>query len=184
MDPDGEYGRGTGWTDGQWRRFNNIQQSAADKMEKTAEKLEDKANKLDEKGKAGGDALRGKAQSLRGGVTALRSDGTEATGGYVANAVSDLTKPHVGASVPRNDRTTVNVNLANPIWASNNMQSQWAVGHESLHSTAGGVFGHQLGPNSEKAYKFGTRKQRKAYNALKGTPQADKNPDHLMDEVY
>ncbi len=183
-DPTGEYGRGSGWEDKQWERFDKTQQRAADKMERRADKLEQKADKLDAKGKSGGDALRGKAESLRGGVTALRSDGSAATGGYTANAVNDQNNVDAAAWVPTNDRKTVFVNLANSVWKSSGTSAQWAIGHESLHSTAGGVFGHQNGPNGHPAYKYGTPEQRKAYKALKGTPQAARNPDHLMDEVY
>jgi len=182
IDPTGEYGRGTGFDDRQWQKFDKSQNKAADKMDKRADKLDKKADKMDAKGKSGGDALRGKADSLRGGVTALRSDGSAETGGYTANAVNDASKADSAAWVARSDPQTVTVNLANSTWQSAGTGAQRAIGHESLHSA--GIQGHARGPNGEIAYKFGKPKEREAFEALKGTPEAARNPDHLMDEVY
>jgi hypothetical protein len=61
--------------------------------------MDRKADKLDANGKAGGDALGGKADTLRSGVTALRSDGSAATGGYMANAVDQAAYESMGGSV-------------------------------------------------------------------------------------
>jgi hypothetical protein len=150
-------------------------------MERRADKLDKKADKLDAKGKPGGDALRSKADSLRGGVTALRSDGSPETGGYVANAVTREDKADVGAWTSPDGRT-VTVNLANSSWSSSS-GAQWAIGHESLHS-AGLKDQRWGGPTGPKAFKRGDEDQRDAYSKMKGTPQADINPDHIMDEIY
>lgn len=61
------------------------------------------------------------------------------------------------------------------------MQAQHAIGHESLH-TAG--LSDQRGPNGARAYKYGPEPSREAFRALRGTPLALINPDHLMDLVY
>jgi RHS repeat-associated protein len=185
VDPTGEYGRGSGWDDKQWEKFDKAQQRAADKFEARAGKLEAKADKLDAKGKAGGDALRSKAESLRGGVTALRSDGSAETGGYTANAVDQAGYEAAGgsksgAASTSPDGKTVTVNLGNSSW-SNAAQSQWNIGHESLHSAG---LKDQRGPNGEKAYKQGSDAQRKAFDDLKGTPLGDVNPDNILDEFF
>jgi hypothetical protein len=188
FDPTGEYGRGSGWGEKQWQRFDKAQQKAADKMEKRADKMDAKADKLDAKGKSGGDALRAKADSLRGGITALRSDGSAETGGYVANAVNQAGYEAIagtsakGAAITSSDGKTVTVNLGNSSWSSGS-QAQWNIGHESLHS-AGLKDQRWGGPTGPKAYKYGEKRNRDAYDAMKGTPQADINPDHIMDEVY
>lgn len=184
-DPTGRYGRGSGFTDDEWKMFDRIQIKAATDMEKRATKLEEKADKLDAKGKKGGDSLRKTAGHLRDGASALRSDGSD---GKIANAVDSLTYQSSGgtesgaAFVAKNDRNTMVINKDNSAaWASGSRMSQWAVGHESLH-TAG--LNDQLGSNGRVAYKFGNSFQMEAFRELSGTPKALINPDHIMDLVY
>jgi hypothetical protein len=71
-------------------------------------------------------------------------------------------------------------NLGNSSWGSSS-QAQWKIGHESLHSAG---LKDQLGPNGYRAYKYGGGEYEKAYDALKETPKADINPDHILDEVF
>jgi hypothetical protein len=40
------------------------------------------------------------------------------------------------------------------------------------------------GPNGPIAYKFGSDVQKKAFQDMRDTSQAEINPDHLMDLVY
>jgi hypothetical protein len=184
-DPTGTYGRGSGFDDDEWKRFNEIQKKAATAMENRAGKFEAKADKLDAKGKDGGDALRTKAGYLNAGASALRSNGSD---GKIANAVSGSVyasmpghSPNGAASVANNGPImTVNIDNKNA-WGRNAGEvSQRAVGHESLHTA--GLNDQKL--NNVKAYWDGAKPNTDAFEKMKGTPQADINPDHLMDEVY
>jgi hypothetical protein len=148
-DPSGNYGRGDGFSDDDWKKLDKVQQKAAGDMEKRAGSLEAKADKLDAKGKSGGDSLRSVAGNLRSGAAALRSDGSD---GKMANAVDSKTYSSMGGSVngaafTKGDVMTVNTGNA-AAWTSGNTMSQWVVGHESLH-TAG--LSDQTGSNGTKA---------------------------------
>lgn len=94
-DPTGRYGRGSGFTDEEWKKFDKVQQRAASDMEKRAGKLEAKADKLDAKGKSGGAELRATADHLRDGASALRSDGSD---GKMANQVDSATCQKMGGT--------------------------------------------------------------------------------------
>jgi hypothetical protein len=183
-DPTGKYGRGDGWTDKQWKKFDKIQQKAASRMEKTASKMEAKAAKLDAKGKSGGDSLRAKAGNLNAGAAALRSNGSD---GKIASAVSSDTYQSMGGSATgaafvKGNGPVMTVNIDNKdAWGSGGRMAGHSVGHESLH-TAG--LKDQRGSKGAFAYKYGNEQQREAFRELKGTPTGDVNPDHLMDEVY
>ncbi len=184
VDFDGKYGRGAGFSDKEWKRFNKMQQNAAASMEKRAGKLEAKAAKLDAKGKEGGDAMRQQATSLRGGAAALRSDGSD---GKMANVLSqsDFTaKGFSNAAVAAAEigGKTMWLNRGrSEVWSGSSMMAKWVAGHESLH-TAG--LHDQRGFNGQTAYRWGADPQKEAYEKMKGTPQALINPDHLMDEVF
>jgi RHS repeat-associated protein len=183
-DPTGKYGRGSGFTDDQWKKFNKMQQRAASDMDKRAAKLDTKAAKLDQKGKSGGDALRQRASALRGGASALRSDGSD---GRMANVVDGATfsgmnfdKDAVAAATVGGTQMYLNADRSE-VWSGDAMMARWVVGHESLHT-----FGlrDQLGFNGQMAYRWGRPEQQKAYDHMRNTPQANINPDHIMDEVY
>jgi hypothetical protein len=78
--------------------------------------------------------------------------------------------------------TTMWVNRGrSEVWSGSSMMAKWVVGHESLH-TAG--LRDQTGFNRHTAYRWAGEDEKKAYDRMKGTPQALINPDHLMDEVF
>ena len=185
-DPSGRYGRGTGWEgrDKEWQAFGKAQDRSAGDMERRAGKLEDKASKLDSKGKPGGDIRRQEAASLRAGASALRSDGSD---GRMANAVNRATYVKMGgsptgAAMVAGNGPIMTVNLGNAAAWAGSSALQWVVGHESLHT---GGLNDQVGPNGRLAYKHsGDPAERKAFDALSGTPTAAINPDHVMEGVY
>ena len=187
VDATGTYGKGSGWDDKSWERFDDAQKDAANAMEKRAGKLEAKADKLDARGRPGGDLLRARAEKLNQGAAVLRSDGSTSTGGFIANAVDQKTyekmgRSHDGAARvdPRN-RTVVTVNRDHSSW-SDSRQARWNLGHESLHSGPG-LHDQRLG--NQPAYKHSDNPlHREAYRRMRGTSQAEISPDHLMDEVY
>jgi RHS repeat-associated protein len=182
VDPDGTYGRGTGFTDKEWEKFDKAQDKAAAAMEKRAAKLEQKAAKLDAKGKEGGEKLKARSANLREGAQALKSDGSD---GKMANAVDAATYQSMGGSADgvafvKGNGPIMTFNKGNSAGAG---KLRWVVGHESLH-TAGLNDQRFGGPNGPIGYKFGSDVQKKAFQDMRGTSQAEINPDHLMDLVY
>lgn len=181
-DPTGKYGRGTGFTDKQWKKFDKAQQKAAKKFTKKAGKLEKKAAKLDKKGKSGGDELRQTASNMKGAANALNSDGSD---GYVANGLSSADYVASGGSAGGMARaavggTTMTVNTGHAGWGKSSLRN-WAAAHEALHNAG---MRHQYGSNGSPAYKKGSEAQRDAYDELKGTPEALLNPDHVVDMIF
>ena len=197
-DPDGRYGRGTGWKDQDWRKFDRAQQSAGGSLERSAAKI----TKALETGKG----LKGVTRSFertfgRGTGTAenmgevastmtsmagaLRDDGS---GGFMANAMtaSEMTAAYPNqmtadtpAGVPSNNRSLMLVNINHPSLNSPSVMS-WIVGHESAHGV--GVAGHGV-VNGDTAYRFGSPGERDAFKQLPGVDPAAalRNPDTLMD---
>lgn len=182
------YGQGDGWTDKQWKKFDRAQRSAAKAMARRAGKMLKKADKLDKKGKTGGERLRGLAASLEKGAAFLQSNGDD---GAVANGLNaeDYAKlpgtTEAGAAAAAVGSPTISVNLDRFFKSGMVPKKTWIVGHESLHSAG---LEHQYGTSGigkgKIAYKVGTPGQEAAFKELAGTPAADINPDHIMDEVY
>lgn len=170
-DPTGAYGRGDGFTDEEWKRFDKIQRAAAGDMERRAARFEAKADKLDAKGKSGGSDLRATAGHLREGAAALRSDGSD---GKMANQVDSATYQKMGgtengAAFVRGNGPIMTVNKDNAAaWSVGGMMPKWVVGHESLHTSG---LNDQVGSNGKTAYKFGNDAQKEAFKELFGTPR-------------
>lgn len=193
IDPDGRYGRGSGFTDKEWKRFDKAQRKAAEKIRKKAEKLRRKADKRDAKGKSGGDKKRAQAELLDGAADVLESDGSD---GFMANGASgdefynrpggrrlpDNAAAFVARTSTNGPGKTVTVNTEGEHFGSGS-EFQRILGHESLHTSRVGLRDYEL--NGVKAYKLekGTP-ERSLYDSIKGTPAALTNPDHIMDLVY
>jgi RHS repeat-associated protein len=163
-DPTGTYGRGSGFTDKEWKNFNKMQNQTATDMEQRAAKLDQKADKQEAKGKNGAGAMRQKATSLRGGAAALRSDGSD---GKMANVVSQSAYTAMGGSAGGVARADVGGNSMwlnrgrIDSWGGNTKMGRWGVGHESLHTYG---LHDQKGFNNQTAYRWGFPDQRNAYN--------------------
>ena len=199
MDPTGEYGRGTGFSDKEWKKFNKSQQKAADKIGKAAGHLRsaaiktragDKLSRAEKKivkkfkksvdGNATADQLDQVAGNLEDSATALRDDGSL---GYTANAETADQWSANGYSSSAAARAvrggqTVTVNLGH-----SSRYSKHVLSHESLHNVGG--FGDQrLG--GHKAYKYGDREQRRALKKLphQRPDLAIRNPDSILGVVF
>lgn len=178
-DPTGLYGRGDGFTDKQWEKFDKAQQKAATKMEGRADKLEAKANKLDAKGKEGGDNLRTAATNLREGASALRSDGSD---GKIANAISaeNWTRDKdVAGYVNGAGGNIMTINLGHNAFKTGGTSFQKVLTHESLHTA-----GLSDWVRGARAYCCsGKEEYLKHYKSL--TPwERVNNPDYLMNLVW
>lgn len=184
-DPDGEYGRGTGFTDKEWERFNKSQQRAAERMAKTAQKLEDKAGKLETKGKSGAGQLLATATLLRAGAQVLRSDGSD---GFMAYSVDQSNYVSLGgdpdgAAGAYTCEFDMVVNRDHPSLSPQQPGYDYEriLGHESLHSIG---LRDERGSNLARAYRRGRPEQRAAYREISRTWKALVNPDHIMALVY
>ncbi|NRA60658.1 MAG: RHS domain-containing protein [Psychrobium sp.] len=176
VDPDGKYGRGKGWTDKQWKKFNRAQKRLSGKMSRASKTLKSKAA-----GMADGDTtsegysasdLISMAGSLDSGVTALNDTGT---GGHFANAASMLGQK-AGEGVIGGKTITMNTSHAN---FGDNQNTALVIGHEALHN-AGLTHPKFMG---NTPYKFGSYGQRMSYKNLPPHKQVS-NPDHVMSQVY
>jgi RHS repeat-associated protein len=167
-DPDGLYGRGDGFSDDQWKRFDRAQQDAASKIEKAAAKMDTKIfEKVFGKGSATRENLSRVSHTMQKMAAALRDDGSK---GYIANATHAWAIHARGMNENTMGHTKVNgtmirINVDHPLYG-NNFRLGWTAGHES---------GHDAGLRDE-AYKH----QTELYRGL--TPaQALRNADSYMD---
>lgn len=199
IDPSGKYGRGTGFSNREWKRFNKSQQKAAERAEKAAGTLRGAAGKLRSGEKLnrseqravktferaiGGDAtsesLENVAGKLEGSAEALRDDGTL---GYIANIEdgSKFSSNNVGAIAASGG--ILRLNRDNPGVAGGGRKFQHVLGHEALHHTAD-IRDQKLG--GVKGYKYGLDANKDVFKRLpKERPDlAIKNPDNLLEFTY
>jgi hypothetical protein len=192
-DPSGLYGRGEGFTDAQWERFDQAQNDAASKLEKTADKLDTSI-------KSGGKDFAANAKTfesvfgkgtgtaenmskisgeMRGMAAALRDDGS---GGHVATGMTNeafAAAPHspgAMAAAPTNGKT-MDVNVGHPQY-SDRESLRWSIAHESGHGVG---LSHPM-INGVTPYAMGRPEQRSLFNQLSNIdPNAAlKNPDKVV----
>jgi hypothetical protein len=187
-DPSGTFGRGVGFDDIQWKKFDAAQKKAADMMGKRAAKMDARAAKLEGKGKSDEAAQqRSAAANLRAGVADLRSTSKLAVGmstaEYVASGNGQTGPGGAAASSPNGQE--MRVNLGNDkAWGkgADATMASWVVGHESLHSGAG-----LLDRASSGVLSYGLTNdpaQKKTFESLRGTAEGMTRPDNLMDLAF
>ena len=184
-DPNGMYGRGSGWTDKDWKKFDTQQKQVAKDMRKTSSNLRDRSRSTRMPRERA--QQKEMADSLDKGAATLENDGSD--GKTLANLVSaDFMKnvgstPDAAANTPRGS-TVINVNKDHWSWKEDDSKfMRWTYGHESLHAGAK-LRDEKWGPTGKVAYRFGTEGEQDAYRSMTGTDQAARNPDHIMSEVY
>jgi RHS repeat-associated core domain len=177
-DPSGMYGRGSGWSDKAWKKFDAAQKQVASDMSRSANAMREEAAGLED-GATSADGysaseLNSMADNLDAGAAALNDDGSD---GYVADAVStnDIGR-NFGSAV--SGGKTIKVATDHTAFGNNQM-TQWMAGHESLHS-AGLSHPKYMG---FVPYRFGNFGQRMSFKRL---PRGKRhtNPDHVMSRVY
>jgi RHS repeat-associated protein len=191
VDPDGRYGRGAGWSNSDWNRFNRAQKDMAAKLERAAAKI----NKALESGEGGSvsrafertfgegtataENMSAVASALSDMASALNDNGsagftvTLASGSEISNLVGrDARSALATAEV---NGKAMYVNRDHPQFG-NGRELGRATGHESAHNF--GFRDQQF--NGTTAYIDGFPKQQ---NAFKNLPPEQRliNPDHLMD---
>jgi len=189
VDPTGTYGRGYGWGDKQWQKFDKLQQKTAGDMEDKARKERAGAAEMDKIGRHDmSERARTRASNLEKGAADLR--GTDKSANLVSEsafrkfnagegAVAGVLPSGTGIIINRDSAPFRDYENGNSLGTG---RVQFYLGHESLH-TGAGLVDQRWSGNGEKAYKFGFAPQREAYSALPQRQQ-DINPDHLMDLVY
>jgi RHS repeat-associated protein len=177
-DPTGMYGKGKGWKDEDWKRFDAAQKQAASDMSASASSMREQAAELKD-GATNSDGysaseLNSMANDLDAGAAKLNDDGS---GGHMANAVStsDINGDFASAVV---GGTTINVATDHHAFGSN-QNTKWMAGHESLHNV-GLTHPKYMG---NIPYKFGSFGQRMSFKNLP-IDRRYKNPDHVMSGVY
>lgn len=177
-DPTGDYQRGAGFTDDEWKRFDKAQQRQANSLDSRADKLSAKADKMDAKKAGSGDLKRAVAANLHSDASALRN--TSASG-PTANILSaddyaKLGRP-AGSQAFTNGQTTNFSRGPLGVFGNQGLGIRWTIGHEGFHT-----FGlrDQIGPNGALAYKGADQRNTDALNAIRGTTQATINPDSLL----
>jgi RHS repeat-associated protein len=199
-DPDGRFGRGTGFSTDQWNKFDAAQKSAAESLQKAVNKITaaiasgGKALKKAEvnfeksfgKGTGTVENMTKVAATMSSMVGALKDDGSH---GFMANAMTSdaMSKkysnfgPNVLAGVPPGSKTMV-VSISNQGFGDAPILS-WVTGHESGHAAAGLS---DQSVNGISAFKMGSPEQENAFKQLPAVDPAGamQNPDTVMDYVH
>ena len=181
-DPTGEYQRGDGFTEKEWKKFDRAQQAQASKMERQASRLLGRAAAREAKGEAGSGRLRTAAANLQAGAAKLRDTSSSAP---TANLLTQAEYAKLGRpegsrayTTPSNRNVTQFTRGPLGIMAPGPLSAGWIIGHDGLH-TAG--LNDQRGPNGELAYKGAYPENTKALMDIRGTDKAAMNPDSLLD---
>jgi hypothetical protein len=185
VDPSGNFSRGKGFSDSQWKRFERDQQQAANDMDKKAGALEKRADEADKKKPGSGAVSKRAAENLRAGASVLRdTSSTAPSANLVPNGdwstVNPKGSPSSQAFVRGGNAYFRDSKLG--VFGSNGPGGKWIIGHEGLH--IGGNLRDQIGSNGFPAYRNPDTPMMDSYNKLKGTMQGADNPDNLMGEVY
>ncbi len=193
-DPDGRLGRGTGWKDQDWNKFNRAQQRAATNLDKSAAKITNalatgkglnSITKSFEKNFGQGSGTAANMASVAGDMSKMAGALHDTSANAIpANAMTSqqlsAAYPGVGAGtlagVPTSGPTQVIVNVSHPGFNSSSTLS-WGAGHETGHAVLG--YKDQM-LNGFKAYKFGGPDEQNSFQNLPGAQRLN-NPDHLMD---
>jgi RHS repeat-associated protein len=200
-DPSGLHGRGSGWEDDEWQRYDDAQKEAAADMEDRATKLEGQAKEQRAKGNtAKAEKKEKQAANLRKGAADLRSTDTKVN--LLSGNNYAITAALAGSSADSPAHTfvwthtidfgdgpltstsiSININKEGANWSSGNkIALKWMQGHEALHAGAG-LSDRPPGLNVS-SYKFSSQEARRVFDRYKGTDAEISLPDHLMELVY
>jgi hypothetical protein len=169
-DPTGMYGRGNGWSDEDWEKFDAAQQQAASDMSSTASAMRDQAAGLKD-GATSADGysasdLNSMADNLDAGVAALNDDGS---GGHWANAGNSTDTGGDFAQMDKVGGKILTMDVTNSQFGGPRMS--FAAGHESLHSA--GLDDQRDFTGTYKAYRYGTNPMNGV--AYRGLPKNNKD---------
>ena len=171
-DPTGTHGRGSGFTDDQWKKFDRAQQAAAGRLERASGKINDavaaggksfeRASRQFERkfGEGTGTAenMTKVAGQMSGMAAALRDNGS---GGHMANGMSAAEFAAAGRSPGAMASgaiggTTMSVNLGHSEFGKSGVLG-WAIAHEAghnvglVHPPIGGVVPYAMGNPAQQA---------------------------------
>jgi RHS repeat-associated protein len=199
-DPDGRYGNDGSFTDVQWRQFERSQTAAATRVDAAIVSLrsaisDPTANSATVRGfetafGRGSFTHEGASRvlaSLQGISSALHSDGSAATGGYLATRISTHGLSKLMKTDAKNiaaagvvGGTTMYVNSGHKSASNGDLRSDILI-HEAGHNGPASMQDQYYGPNNDKAYNLGTEAEQEAYKGLKSTGRAIVNPDNYVE---
>jgi hypothetical protein len=192
-DPSGTYGRGFGFTDEEWKRFNRAQQAAASRLERSAaqinravaaggkpfEKTSHQFERQFGKGTGTAENMTKVSSQMSGMASALRDDGSN---GYTATGMSASAFVATGHSEGAMafgaiGGKTMSVNLGHPEIGNSGVLG-WAVAHESGHNI--GLTHPPIGGITP--YAMGSQDQRDLFSRLPSINPAAAmaNPDAVL----
>ena len=192
-DPSGQHGRGDGFTDPEWEKFNKAQQQQAGRFEKAAARLNaaiQTGGKAFRKASGQYERVFGRGTGTAGNMArtaaqltsmagALRDNGSQ---GYIATGLTAEAFAAAGygptaMAYGENGGKGMAVNLGHPEFGNRSVLG-WAAGHEAGHN-----FGLSHPPiNGVTPYAIGSPAERAAFGSLKTTDPAAamQNPDELL----
>ena len=179
-DPSGLYGRGSGWSDKDWNKYDKAQKKVASDMSTAASGLRESAASLKDGETNSGGYSSGEmismADKLDAGAAALNDDGS---GGYIANAVSSFDNPNKYGEGAVNGKTITMATEHQNFTDTDTSKLQWNVGHESLHN-AGMTHPAYMG---NTPYRYGNIGQRMSFKHLPVNKRFT-NLDYTLSQVY
>ncbi|MFC4653750.1 RHS repeat domain-containing protein [Rheinheimera marina] len=181
VDPQGTYGRGKGWSNESWKKFDKAQKQLSKDMKNVSSKLKDMASNLKD-GETTEDGysasqLNSMASSLDKATKALDSTGTKASGGFMAYATTanqsgwearKFGEAPIGGS-------WMSVNTEHSQFGGGHFK--FMIGHEALHNAG---LRHS---NDRPPYRYGSPLENMRYKAI-DIGNRHENPDYVMSEVY
>ncbi len=196
IDPTGNYARGDGWTDEEWKKFDAAQKELAQELSDGASALEAAAEELEGGGDlsdstkailnkfkdamrtdATAETLSDMANTLQKAATALADDGSK---GYVAHT-GIFAGYKMGEAPINGKKITIDTTHASfgkedrPVTNS----GKYLIAHESLHNA--GLADQQMA--NVTAYRFGSFQEQRRFRALPPR-QRLKNPDHVLQVIF
>jgi hypothetical protein len=192
-DPSGQHGRGDGFSDDQWKRYDHAQQAQAARFERAAGQLNSalavggkslaraaaQYERVFGKGSGTVENMTRTAGQFASMAGALRDDGSD---GYMATGLSakEFGAKGYGADTMAygaQNGKTIAVNLDHSEFGNISVLG-WASGHEAGHNF--GLVHPRIG--GVTPYAMGNASQRAAFNALRATDPAAamRNPDELL----
>ena len=186
VDPAGTIGKGNGWTEEDWRKFDELQKEVAGKAKDVAASKREEAKALRSKkwfvkaNQKRADKLEAQAETLEDIVGILEDDGTNFTAdSLTAEEWSAMGLSKWAPAAAQRNGTKTFFNQGHKAYLKNNIPFKWAIAHEPLHNLGYSDQEHK----GVKAYAFGSPAQQKAFNNLYGSKRLI-NPDHIVDLIY
>ncbi len=184
VDPSGKYGKGRGWSNGSWKKFDKAQKQLSKDMKSVASKLKGIAANLKDgdttKDGYSAKQLNSMVSSLDKATNALDSNGAKSSGGYFAHATtaaaSGWQTRKFGEGIIGGNSITLNTDHHD----FGSSRFNFMIGHEALHNAG---LDHPGNIRGVMPYRFGSIHENLRYKSIPEEHQHT-NPDWVMSQVY